>query len=122
MKTFGILDSQTLVTLPVDNQGLPIIHPPVNASSDWKPPTFIPLIKESAPSYNSSTHKLVPRLLWEQTQVKRQWDITPLSTTELDNISIKSTKISQKQTITDAITALKNSTGTNAERITRLEN
>lgn len=60
------------------------------------PPEIIPFTKESMPTFNSFTHRVIPRLDWENSQVVRRWDILAIPIEEqLTSLTIQFGKISQ---------------------------
>ncbi|GAA5137359.1 hypothetical protein GCM10023213_13920 [Prosthecobacter algae] len=82
MRTFGRLDTQELVTLPVDEKGVPDLEPlRIPQLSVWVPPAVVPLVKIPAPEINVTTQRAEPTLVWFADRVERQWiirDIKPL--------------------------------------------
>ena len=85
MKTFGIPETQTLVSLLLDEQGEPIFDSlaPVPRPDDWTPPPVVPLVKLDAPTYDASTHRVEPTLVWHADRVERDWSVVALSSEEL---------------------------------------
>lgn len=99
MKTFGILETQTLVSLYLNDDGtinLELIRPrdkweqdnsaaPWNqenpsldtdwSSSIWEPPTIVPLVKLPQPQLDPVTEYCEPKLVWFEDRVERDWEI-----------------------------------------------
>lgn len=82
MKTFGIVSTQELITLNLDENGNPIFDRPPHADDDWMPPAVVPLIKLPQPTI-SHTQKVEPILQWFDDRVERQWKIIDLEGEEL---------------------------------------
>lgn len=79
MKQFGIVETQTPATFPVDDQGDPIITPPYPLPEDWRLPTLIPLVKLDQPAHDPATQDCIPTLVWHADRVERDWQIVPIS-------------------------------------------
>jgi hypothetical protein len=99
MKTFGILESQTLVSLQLNADDSPrfdAIRPQskwaptdddapwnqegADPDSDWseyvwQPPTIVPLVKLPQPSLDPLTEYCEPKLVWFEDRVERDWEI-----------------------------------------------
>jgi hypothetical protein len=80
MKTFGLLATQTLVSLPFDDDGNAITDSlkPHDAGDDWTPPVVVPLVKIDKPT-EPSGKVAEPKLVWFEDRVERQWDLVDLS-------------------------------------------
>ena len=84
MKTYGLLATQTLVSLPLDEQGEPIFDSiaPSPRPDDWTPPAVVPLVKIDKPA-DTGTHTSEPILVWFDDRVERQWQPVPIPAAEL---------------------------------------
>jgi hypothetical protein len=106
MKTFGLPESQTLVSLQLNADGTPrfdAIRPagkwaqtdddapwnqegadPESDWSDhfWTPPAVVPLVKLPQPQV-SATQKAVPVLIWHEDRVERAWQIVDKTPEEI---------------------------------------
>jgi len=91
MQQFGIPSDHRLVTLPLDEQGGPIVSAlaPHPRPDDWTPPVVVPLIKLDQPDCNPATHRCAPVLVWFPDRVERQWVSTPLTDEELAALARK---------------------------------
>jgi hypothetical protein len=81
MKTYGILSTQELVSLPLDDEGNPRFDTlkPADAGDDWTPPQLVPLIKLPMPELPAGK-TAQPTLIWHADRVERDWilvDLTP---------------------------------------------
>ncbi|GAA5141275.1 hypothetical protein GCM10023213_25120 [Prosthecobacter algae] len=82
-KQFGRTDTFTLVTLPVDEQGVPdleVLRVPLLAV--WQPPQVVPLIKTPAPEV-ASNEVAEPKVVWFADRVERQWEVRLKTAREL---------------------------------------
>lgn len=90
-------------------------------------PNLVPLLMvyAAAPAYDAATQKLDPPT-WTvdvaNNTYTRTWSIVALSQAELDDIAERDSHNSVEGQAKSAYTALKNGTGTNEERIQRIEN
>jgi len=99
MKTFGILETQTLVSLYLNDDETINLEPlrprdkweqgnlaaPWNqenpnldtdwSSSIWEPPTIVPLVKLPQPQLDPVTEYCEPKLVWFEDRVERDWEI-----------------------------------------------
>ncbi len=82
MKQFGIIETQTLGTFPLDDEGNPIVTPPHPFPDGWQSPTLIPLVKLDPPTFNAATHRIEPTLVWYEDRVERDWQAVQLSQEE----------------------------------------
>jgi hypothetical protein len=80
MKTFGLPATQTLVSLPSDDNGNTITDSlrPHDAGDDWTPPVVVPLVKIDKPA-EPSGKVAEPKLVWFEDRVERQWELVDLS-------------------------------------------
>jgi hypothetical protein len=78
MKTFGILETQQLITLQVDDNDQPIFPRPPDAGDDWQPPVLVPLVKLPMPELQAG-QKAETRLVWFEDRVERDWQVDNLS-------------------------------------------
>ena len=76
MKTFGLLASQTLISLPEDGDGNAITDSlkPHDAGDQWTSPTIVPLVKIDKPT-EPDGQKAEPKLVWFEDRVERQWEL-----------------------------------------------
>lgn len=82
MKTFGIVSTQELITLHLDENGNPIFDRPSHVDDDWMPPAVVPLIKLPQPTI-TQTQRVEATLQWFDDRVERQWQIIDLEGEEL---------------------------------------
>lgn len=87
MKTFGIAETQTLVSLELDADGHPMIDilKPAESGDDWIAPTLLPLVKLPKPDL-TDTQEADPVLVWGTDSVERQWIIRPKTAEELRKV------------------------------------
>lgn len=86
MKTYGIPETQTLVSIPLDENGDPRLDTlaPNPKPEDWTPPVIIPLVKIPKPE-DDGINVYSPKLVWFADRVERQWEGTPLSEAQINN-------------------------------------
>jgi hypothetical protein len=84
MKTFGLLETQTLMTLPTNADGEPILDDlrPDDADENWQPPDVVPLVKLSAPDLTAD-ETAEPTLIWHNDRVERDWLVRAKTAEEL---------------------------------------
>lgn len=99
MKTYGILETQTLISLQLNEDGTPniqsirprdkweqdAIDAPWNqenadtetdwSESIWIPPTIVPLVKLPQPELDVTKEYCEPKLVWFGDRVERDWEI-----------------------------------------------
>ncbi len=77
MKTYGIPETQQIVSIVVDDEGNPRFDTlrPVDAGEDWQPPILIPLVKLPKPEYDQWSQTCEPKLVWFEDRVERDWDV-----------------------------------------------
>lgn len=87
MKTFGLAETQTLVSLQLDADGHPLVDilKPAESGDDWVAPTLLPLIKLPKPDL-TYTQEADPVLVWGADSVERQWSIREKTPDELQKI------------------------------------
>jgi hypothetical protein len=84
----------------------------------WQAP-FVPVHDDGKPAVNPATHKVVDDgIIVETTRRRRSWLVVPLTTAEID----ERTDASDAEQLRQVYTALKNHTGTSANRMDRVEN
>lgn len=85
MIQIGLISSQTLVSVPTDEDETPILDAlrPPSAPEDWEAPAWVRLVKLDAPEFNAATHRAEPRLEWFGDRVERQWDVVELAPEEV---------------------------------------
>jgi hypothetical protein len=85
MKTFGLLETQELVSLlPLDDESYSTSQlKPSAAVDEWAQPTAVPLVKLPQPAFDAATHKCDSLLVWFKDRVERDWEITPLTAREI---------------------------------------
>ena len=74
MKTYGLLQSQQLISIMTDDSGNPRIDP--------IPPDLVPLVKIPQP-ITASNQIADPILVWTETSVTRDWQIRDMTAEEL---------------------------------------
>jgi hypothetical protein len=82
MKTFGIIETQELISLDVDEQDQPIYPRPSDAGEDWEQPKLVPLVKLPMPVITAEK-KVQPKLVWHEDRVERDWNIIDKTQTEI---------------------------------------
>jgi len=82
MKTFGIIDTQELVSLAVDEREQPIYPRPSDAGEDWEQPRLVPLVKLPMHAITAK-QKAQPKLVWHEDRVERDWDIIDKTQAEI---------------------------------------
>lgn len=84
MITYGISETQTLVSIPLDENGKPRLDTlaPNPRPEDWTPPALLPLVKIDKPA-DDGIHRYEPTLVWFEDRVERQWQAVPLTTEEI---------------------------------------
>ena len=84
MKTFGNIETQQLISLPLNEDGTPNTDTlkPNDAGDDWTPPQLVPLVKLPQPLLTAG-QKAEPKLVWLDDRVERQWDIASKTADEI---------------------------------------
>jgi len=79
MKTYGLPETQTLVSIVLDENGDPRLDTlaPNPRPEDWTPPDIVPLVKIEKPA-DTATHTSEPVLVWFDDRVERQWQAFPI--------------------------------------------
>jgi hypothetical protein len=77
MKTYGIPETQQIVSIVVDDEGNPRFDTlrPVDAGEDWQPPTLFPLVKLPKPDHDTWSQTCEPKLVWFDDRVERDWEV-----------------------------------------------
>jgi hypothetical protein len=85
MKTFGLTDTQELVSIVLDDDGNPRLDTlkPADAGEDWAPPRLVPLVKLLQPAHDEATQTCEPLLVWHDDRVERDWTIRDLTPEEI---------------------------------------
>jgi hypothetical protein len=82
MKTFGIIETQELISLAVDERDQPIYPRPNHVGEDWEEPKLVPLVKLPMPAITAK-QKAQPKLVWHDDRVERDWGIIEKTQAEI---------------------------------------
>ena len=77
MKTYGLKETQELVSIVLDEEGNPRLDTlkPIDAGDDWTPPEIVPLVKLRQPELDITKEYCEPKLVWFSDRVERDWEI-----------------------------------------------
>lgn len=94
MKTFGLLETQELISIVLDDDGNPRLDTlkPIDAGDDWIPPTIVPLIKLPQPQLDVTKEYCEPKLVWFNDRVERDWEIKNIPETPPEQIADESAR------------------------------
>jgi hypothetical protein len=103
MKTYGILETQELLSIVLDDDGNPRLDTlkPIGAGDDWIPPTIIPLVKLPQPQLDPLTEYCEPKLVWFNDRVERDWEIKTIPPTPPEQIADESARRAAKLAIVE---------------------
>lgn len=83
MKMYGVKFAdgrQELISVVLDEDGNPRMDTlrPHPVPEDWQDPVLLPVVKQPAPAFDATTQEAVPKVVWFDDRVERQWDVLPL--------------------------------------------
>ena len=99
MKTYGLVEERKLVSIVLDDEGNPRLDTlkPMGAGEDWVAPVIVPAVKLDVPEYDIATHYVVPKLVWFEDRVERQWEVLPIPPkSDLDTASMEARKAAKE--------------------------